>query len=124
MNHGNPHRLANVTHDWRRTATAVAGLVFSIILVFMQLGFYTSTHASATMVYDLLRFDAMVLSPAYVHLMNADTVPQTRLRQAAGVPGVAAVVPIYVGPATWHPAPHGNEARVADGGPQSGRPAV
>jgi len=91
----------NVIHDWRRTATAVAGVAFAILLVFMQLGFYTSARTSSTMVYDLMRFDAIVLSPTYEHLLNAGLVPRTRLRQAAGVPGVAAVAPIYTTPATW-----------------------
>lgn len=91
----------NVIHDRRRTLAAVAGVAFAILLVFMQLGFYTGCKTSATMLYDAFDFDAILLSKTYVHLRLSYSIPRIRVSQASGVPGVASVVPVYVSTALW-----------------------
>ena len=92
---------SNVIHDKRRTLAAIAGVAFAILLVFMQLGFYTGCQTSATMLYDAFDFDAILLSKAYVHLRLSYSIPRTRISQASGVAGVASVVPVYVSAALW-----------------------
>jgi putative ABC transport system permease protein len=91
----------NVFHDKRRTIAASSGVAFAILLVFMQLGFYTACQTSATMVYDTLDFDAILISKPYVHLRYSDTIPRSRLYQASAVSGVASSVPIYVTTGMW-----------------------
>jgi len=91
----------NVIHDKRRTAAAVAGVAFAILLIFMQLGFYSGALISATMIYDAFAYDAILHSPPYVHLLLSGTLPLERAEQARVVPGVAAVTPVYVGGCVW-----------------------
>lgn len=91
----------NVLHDKQRTLTALSAVIFAIFLLFMQLGFYTGAIASATMVYDTLRFDAIVLAKPYVHMRQSYTIPRAWLSQGGGVRGVEAVMPVYVSTAEW-----------------------
>ena len=42
-----PLALRNVLHDKRRTLAATCGVAFAILLVFIQLGFYTACRTSA-----------------------------------------------------------------------------
>ena len=87
----------NVTHNKVRTAASVMGVCFAIVLVYMQLGFYDSCYRSSTMLLDQLDFDIVLLSPQYVHLRAAGSIPKERLYQAKAVPGVSSVAPCYVG---------------------------
>lgn len=96
-----PLAWRNTVHNKVRTFAAVSGVAFAILLVFMQLGFYDSCRTSATMVYDLLDFDAIILSPQYVHLRKTGTLPEMRLRQAVSVPGVLRATPVYAFDAEW-----------------------
>lgn len=91
----------NVIHDKPRTLAAVSGVVFAVLLVFMQLGFYTACRTSATMIYDACDFDAILLAKPYVHMRLSHTFPRERLDQAQGVPGVAEAIPLYLAPALW-----------------------
>lgn len=88
---------ANITHNKTRTAAGVAGVAFAVLLLFMQLGFYDTSYRSSTLLLDQFDFEVAVRSPQYAYLRAAGTIPRRRLYQAAGVPGVRAVVPLYVG---------------------------
>jgi len=96
-----PVALLKFTHRKARTAAALSGVCFSILLMYMQLGFYDSCFRSSTMVFDQLDFDIALVSPQYVHVRFAGTIPRRRLAQAKAVPGVAGAVPFYVGGGTW-----------------------
>src|SRR5450759_4066550 len=96
-----PLAWCNVMHDKRRTTGAVASVAFAILLVFMQLGFYTGAMCSATLVYDSFDFDAILVSPGYQHLQQTGAISKARLHQARLVPGVASVVPVHVAGGLW-----------------------
>ncbi len=81
--------------------TATSGVAFAILLMFMQLGFYTACRTSATRVYEALDFDAILVSTRYGHLRDSGTILRSRLYQASGVPGVQSVTPLYVTAALW-----------------------
>jgi len=91
----------NVLHDKSRTLTALAAVTFAILLLFMQLGFYTGAITSATMVYDILDFDAIVLAKPYVFMRQSYTIPRSWLSQAGGVQGVDVAMPVYVSTGVW-----------------------
>lgn len=96
-----PIAWRNVIHDRRRTLAATSGVAFAILLVFMQLGFYTGARTSSTMLYDAMRFDAILLAKPYVHMRMSFSMPRARLDLAGGIAGVADVVPVYVSAGVW-----------------------
>ena len=87
----------NLTHDRPRTAVAVAGVAFSLIIIFMQLGFLGSVARSAVTVLEKLEFDLVLVSADYAYLSDPGTVRRPRLEQAAAIEGVGAIVPFYTG---------------------------
>jgi putative ABC transport system permease protein len=106
-----PLAWLNLIHSRVRTAVAVAGVTFAIILMFMQLGFLEAVKASATIIYDILDFDACIRSTDYLHFAEARSFPRIRLYQAQGVAGVSKVMPFHVALASWRN-PHNGEKRI------------
>lgn len=96
-----PLAWKNLLHNKVRTAVALAGVAFAVILIFMQLGFKGAVRKTATQIYDALAYDLMLRSPEYLHLTDPGMFPEERLYQAASVPGVAAVRPFYLGLSEW-----------------------
>jgi len=96
-----PLAWRNVTHKKVRTAAALTGVCFAIVLMFMQLGFWDVVFKASTMLIDPFAFDAVLVSPQYVHLRAAASIPRARLAQALAVPGVASASPLYVVNGSW-----------------------
>ncbi len=96
-----PLAWLNLTHQKTRTLVAVAGVAFAALLVFMQLGFYGAALETATLIYDQLDYDVVLLSPQYIELNRPGTIPLNRLYQAQAVAGVESAVPVYIGPGPW-----------------------
>ena len=91
----------NLVHHRMRTATALAGVAFAVILIFMQMGFKEAIKKTATQIFDALDFDLLLRSSAYIHLTDARSFPRTRVYQAASVHGVETVRPFYLGLSDW-----------------------
>ena len=88
-----PLAWLNLLHSKMRTALAVAGVAFAVILIFMQLGFLGSAEQSATLVFDALDFDLLIRSRNYLHLVASRTFPRDRLDEAESLPGVRSASP-------------------------------
>lgn len=108
-----PLAWKNLRHNKLRTAIGVLGVGFSVVLIFMQLGFMGSIERTATQIYDSLEFDLLLRSPAYLHLTEARSFPATRLRQVGSVSGVAKIRPLWFGLSEWQ-APEASSGGVAD----------
>ncbi|BAZ06453.1 ABC transporter permease DevC [Calothrix sp. NIES-3974] len=80
-----------------RSLVAVAGISFLVILMFMQLGFQDALYASATQVHKNLKGDLFLVSSQYKSLTANQSFFRSRLYQALGFEGVAAVSPISMG---------------------------
>ena len=91
----------NLMHDLPRTGIALAGSGFSLIVIFMQLGFFRATQRTATLVLEKLDFDLVVISKNYEYFSDAGSFPIARARSAGAVPGVSSVVPLYVRSGIW-----------------------
>ena len=91
----------NLLHNKVKTSVAIAGVVFAIVLMFMQLGFLEAVKASATLIYDVLDFDICIRSKDYLHLSQARSFPRTRLIQAAGVQGVRSTASFTIANNRW-----------------------
>jgi putative ABC transport system permease protein len=96
-----PLAWRNVTHKKVRTAVALTGVCFAIVLIFMQLGFYDVAFRASTMILDQFAFDIALVSPQYTHLRASGTIPRARLAQVRSLPGVASASPLYVATGAW-----------------------
>ncbi|MGE0455280.1 MAG: FtsX-like permease family protein [Vicinamibacteria bacterium] len=96
-----PLARRNLLHRGRRSLAALAGVAFAIFLIFAQLGFRAATARGATLVFDALAYDLLILSPNYEFLTRPREVPREALARARAVEGVAEVVPLRLAFAEW-----------------------
>jgi putative ABC transport system permease protein len=96
-----PLAWKNLAYNRVRTAVALAGVGFAVILIFMQMGFKGAVRKTATQIYDALDFDLMLRSPAYLHLTEPRSFPRERVFQSASLPMVAKARPFYLGLSEW-----------------------
>src|ERR1700681_2698827 len=96
-----PLTFLNLLHQRLRTTVAIAGVGFSIILVFMQLGFFGSAEATATLFLDSLDFDLVLISSDYLDINRPSSFPSTRLYQCQAFPGVRSVAPLWANSNLW-----------------------
>src|SRR4051812_24620598 len=89
-------------HQPSRMLAATAGIVFAVVLIMVQLGFQAALYESATLHYDLMTADIVLLSPQYEAIMyNNSGFPSQRLNQAYAVDGVASTLPVYGSFVAW-----------------------
>ena len=89
-------------HQRLRLLAAIAGIAFAVILIMVQLGFQDALYQSATLHYDLMTADIVLLSPQYEAIMyNNSGFPSRRLDQAYAVDGVASTLAVYGSFAAW-----------------------
>jgi putative ABC transport system permease protein len=90
-----------------RFVVALLGVAFAVILILMQLGFREAMFGSAIRYHERLHYDVALLSPETSFIVQPRSFSSRRLYQARGVPGVAAVTPVYLGIGQWkNPASH------------------
>lgn len=91
-----PLAWANLTHDRVRFALFVLGVVFAVVLMFIQLGFRGALLDSQSLFHEKLNADLVLISPNRQALAMQDTISRRRLVQASAVPGVAEVYPVFI----------------------------
>ena len=96
-----PLTLHNLLHQKVRTLVAIVGVAFSILLIFMQLGFYGSAEATATVFLSKLDFDLIIISTDYLDINRPGNFPRSRLYQAPAVANVASISPLYISGTLW-----------------------
>jgi putative ABC transport system permease protein len=84
-----------------RLLVAVAGITFAVILMMMQAGFRDALFESAAVFHASLDTDIALISTQSTGLIAMKSFSQRRLYQSLGVPGVAAVSPLYLDFASW-----------------------
>jgi putative ABC transport system permease protein len=90
-----------LVHNRLRTLIAAIGVGFAVLLLFLQLGFYGAVGRTATMLFDHLRCDLVIVSSEHQDLTRVRDFPRGRLAQAREVPGVAAVTPLSIARGQW-----------------------
>jgi putative ABC transport system permease protein len=89
-------------HERLRLLAAIAGIAFAVILMMVQLGFEDALYESATLHYDHMTADIVLLSPQYEAIMyNNSGFPARRLDQAYAVDGVASTLAMYGSFVAW-----------------------
>ena len=88
-------------HDKMKMLTALAGIAFADILMFMQLGFKDALFTTNTQYPRLIDGDVVLLSTQATNFNKLYTFPRRRLYQAMDVPGVETAEPVYIGSLDW-----------------------
>lgn len=92
-----PLAWLNLQHDKTRTATALAGTTFAVVLVLMQLGFFRSVIHTAGVVYQELDFDVVITSVRYQQMLKPGEFDDIRLMTARSVAEVRDAMPVSIG---------------------------
>jgi putative ABC transport system permease protein len=99
----------NLFHDRVRLIATVVGIVFSIVLVTVQLGVFVSFERMITMMIDRAQADLWI-APNETKSFEGSSLLTGRERfSALSVGGVAEVTPVIIGYASWRK-PHGGGA--------------
>lgn len=84
-----------------RLASAIAGVMFACVLVFMQLGFRAALFDSATALIGAMRGDLFLMHPLTTASFRPEPLPRVRAWQVLALPEVERAVPIYLAQSTW-----------------------
>ncbi|WP_376097711.1 ABC transporter permease DevC [Roseomonas sp. CCTCC AB2023176] len=95
-----------------RLASAIAGVMFACVLVFMQLGFRSALFDSATALIGAMRADVFLMHPLTTASFRPETLPRIRAYQALAVPEVQAAAPIYLAQATFRNPENGSRRAI------------
>jgi putative ABC transport system permease protein len=90
-----------LTYDRIKMLTAIMGVLFSCVLIFIQMGFRDTLFYSATLMQHKLNGDIFLIHRQSEALWRMKPFPRTRLYQALSVPGVMDVTPLLVGQSSW-----------------------
>ena len=115
--------LRNLIHDRMRLAVTLVGILFSIVLVAVQLGLYLGSSRMITSNIDHANADLWITTYGAKSFEDGGVLLTDRDRhQALAAPGVETVIPLVVAFAEWRK-PEGGSSRVvvvgsdgADGG--------
>ncbi|HVS51213.1 MAG TPA: FtsX-like permease family protein [Opitutaceae bacterium] len=91
----------NTLQNKKRSLAAIAGITFSVLLVFMQLGFLQTARTNSTIVYNYFDFDLIITSTRFEALETAGWFDKARLLQAGVIPGVQTVATLNYARTRW-----------------------
>jgi putative ABC transport system permease protein len=96
-----PVAWLQVSHSPVKLAIGLAGVSFSNLLMFFQLGLLDSIYNSQRKPIERLRADLVMVSAGYSNMGSLQMFDRSRLYQALGVAGVEGVSPLHISRATW-----------------------
>lgn len=79
-----------------RLIVALSGVIFAVVIIFMQLGIREALFDSAVRLHQGLRGDCFLISPRSTSLIAMQSFPERRLLQTLAFPEVDFVSPIYL----------------------------
>jgi putative ABC transport system permease protein len=103
-----PLAWLQLTRQKGRLMTALSGIAFAVILMFMQLGFQAALFDSATRFHQSLEGDLVLISARSKSLGYMRTFSWRRLYQVLSIDGVESISPVYVGFGDWRNPQNGN----------------
>ncbi|MGB5715352.1 MAG: ABC transporter permease DevC [Waterburya sp.] len=96
-----PTALLQLRYQKVRLMVALLGVVFSVVIVFMQYGIRDALYDSAVRFHQGLQGDCFLISPRSTALVTMGTFPERRLLQALAFDEVDLVSPIYLEQGQW-----------------------
>ncbi|MEZ6106185.1 MAG: hypothetical protein R3B96_08760 [Pirellulaceae bacterium] len=88
-------------HNRTRLLSAVGGVTFANVLIFMQLGFMGALFESSVKAHRSWNADIVIASSDFRSIRELNPLPRARMFQALAVDGVAEAECLYVAPKTW-----------------------
>jgi putative ABC transport system permease protein len=82
-------------HNKKRLLLSLGAIAFTVLVMFMELGFFNGINDSQSRLPTLFRADLIMMDQRSVHLNRSDRMHRIRLSQALAFEGVVEVVPIY-----------------------------
>ena len=96
-----PTALLQLRYQKIRLLVALLGVVFSVVIVFMQYGIRDALYDSAVRFYQGLQGDCFLISPRSTALVNMGAFSERRLLQTLALEEVELVSPIYLEQGQW-----------------------
>lgn len=96
-----PLAWLNTIQNKKRTFSAVCGICFAVVLIFMQAGFLGAAKLNASLVYRMLNYDLMIVSRGYLMMTRSESIDIYRVLQARTVPGVEQVLGMIANGGRW-----------------------
>jgi putative ABC transport system permease protein len=90
-----------LVHNRTQLLSAVAGVAFANILIFMQLGFLGAIKKTSTLMHESWDADIIIASSDFKSLREASSIPRARMLAALKVEGVTDVTPFFVNTIPW-----------------------
>ena len=91
----------NTFQNKKRTLAAIGGISFSLLLIFMQLGFLATARITSSLIYDFFDYDLIMTSAAYESIETTGRFDKTRLVQAKVVEGVKEIAALNYARMWW-----------------------
>ncbi len=98
---GPPLARQNLKQNPGQLGLAIAAISFAVALLFMQLGILGAVLQGATLIYDELDFDIVLISQKSLEVSFSQPFSQQRLYQVAGLKGVESIASFYTSFANW-----------------------
>ncbi len=99
-------------HGGRRLLLSCLSIAFSVVIMFMQMGFFNGLNDSQANLAKILSADLVMTSIHKKNLNSTDRFSLKRLRQALGVAGVKSETWLYTDPTYWWNPQNGSRQRV------------
>ncbi len=96
-----PTAWLQLRHQKIRLLVALSGVIFSVVIVFMQLGIRDALFDSSVRFHQGLEGDVFLISPRSTSLIAMESFPERRLSQALAFDEVQLVSPIYLDFGQW-----------------------
>lgn len=101
MRRRTPLAWSNLTYERRRLLTAIAGVSFAVLLMFIFRGFENALYDSQVQLLKLLNGDVVVVSKLKLNMFVPEQFARRRLYQAQAYDGVELAYPLYTTTAYW-----------------------
>ena len=96
-----PTALLQLRYQKVRLIVALSGVIFAVVIIFMQLGIRDALFNSAVRLHEGLQGDCFLISPRSTSLIAMESFPERRLSQTLGFEEVEFVSPIYLDFGQW-----------------------
>ncbi len=86
-----------LVHRKGRLVLSMLGIAFSVVIMFMEIGFFNGINDSQARLASLLDADLVILHKGRTSLLESDRLNRVRMQQALACDGVVAAAPLYEG---------------------------
>ncbi|MCE5335959.1 MAG: hypothetical protein LLG06_15365 [Desulfobacteraceae bacterium] len=84
-------------HNRRRMALSLGATAFTVLIMFMEMGFFNGINDSQSLLAGAFNADLIMMSDRSVHMNKFNRFNRVRLQQGLAFPEVSEVIPVYKG---------------------------